>query len=424
MAKNHSSGKWRKWAGGALAVTVLGGGGVWGARRLSGPAAVEVPLARVERGEFVISVRARGEMRSSRSTVIAAPRSPESRIVRLAEAGKIIKAGEVAVEFDPATQEQVFLERQSEVRRVDSEIVQAQAQHRIVNEQDATLLMQTEYNLERARLEASKQEILSEIQGAKNRIDVSIAEGERAKTKGAMEAHQQVQQAELTRLARRRDRTVGDMDRAKGYLENMALRAPADGMVTILPNSRSGGEGQANPPFKAGDRTFTGAAILEIPDLSHMHVEVRIEEVDRGTLKIGQAAKVRVDAVPDLEMDGTLEWISPIAVVAFRSFPPERNFPARIALAKLDPRLRPGMSATTEIVIDRQDSVLAIPVQASFEMGGQLTVFVREGGRYRRQQIQAGQRNGRELLVLSGLSEGQAVALENPEEAAKKKLGR
>ena len=97
---------------------------------------------------------------------------PDPRIVRLAESGKPIKKGDVVVEFDAAQQEQTYLERYTSVRTADSEIVQTKASHRMADETDGMNLMTSQYNLERAKLEASKAEILSEIEGAKNRIDV------------------------------------------------------------------------------------------------------------------------------------------------------------------------------------------------------------------------------------------------------------
>ncbi len=413
----------RRWVLGWMLVLLVGAGAVYASLRLSAPPAIDVPMARVQRGDFVISVKGRGEIKSARSVLITAPQTPESRIVRLAAAGKPIKKGEVVVEFDPVTQEQNYLDRNSQVRQADSEIVQARAQHRIVNEQDSMQVMKTQYDLERAKLEASKQEILSEIQGAKNRIDVGIAQGEVSKAETSLKSHKMSQEADLARLGEKKDKTVRDMDRAKKYLENMALRAPIDGIVIVMPNFRAGGQfGQSPPPFKEGDRAWTGAPIAEIPDMSELQVEFRIEEVDRGLLKIGQSVRMKIDAVPDLELEGTLDWISPIAQLLFRSWPPEKNFPAKSSVKKPDPRLRPGMSATAEIIIERQPSALLIPIKSSFEIDGKPTVFVQKGKEFQRQPIKAGKRNANDLVVLAGLREGQTIALENPEEAARKKL--
>jgi RND family efflux transporter MFP subunit len=383
---------------------------------------VEVPVAKVRRGEFVIAVRTRGEIRSTRSELIAAPQVPDPRIVKLAESGKPIKKGEVVVEFDAAQLEQSMLERATSVRTVDSQIVQTKASHQITDELDQMNLMTTMFNVERAKLEASKAEIVSAIEGAKSRIDVGITEGELGQVKTTMKSHEIAQAADLERLQQSKDKTLRDVDRTKGYLSRMVLRAPIDGIVNLLPNFRASGSwGQSPPPFKEGDRAWTGAAIAEIPDLSEMRIDLKLEEVDRGKLQLGQKSKIRVDAIPDREFAAQLDWISPIASLIYRGFgSSDKTFPARATLGGTDARLRPGMSASAEIVIESQPNQLLIPARASFLHNGKPAVWVQKGADFVIRNIEVGKRNETEMVVTSGLREGEVVTLENPIEAAKK----
>lgn len=386
------------------------------------PPPPEVPTARVERRDFVTAVRARGELKSTRSVVISAPQTPNLTIVRLAESGKPIKKGEIVVAFDAAAQEEEYLEELTELRQVESEIVQAKAQHSIADEQNAMLVMQSEYNVERAKLEASKQEILSEIEGLKNWIDVGITEGELSKAETNAQATDLSQEADLDRLRERRQKAVRDLERIKIYLDSMVLRAPTDGIVHVLQNFRAGGSwGQTRPPFQEGDTVWTGAPIAEIPDLNSLRAEFRIEEIDRGRIEIGQPVRIRVDAVPDADLMGKLEWVSPIATLIFRRFPPDKNFPAQASISNLDDRLRPGMSASVEIEVERRPDVLVIPAKASFQIDGRPTVFVREEGRYRPQPIKVAARNSNEIVIGDGVEEGHVIALENPRLAETKR---
>ena len=88
----------------------------------------------------------------------------------------------------------------------------------------------------------------------------------------------------------------------------MQLRAPTDGIVNVLPNFRAQGSfGQSQPPFKEGDNAWTGAEIVEIPDLTQMYVDLKLEEVDRGQIQLGQNVKIRVDAIPDKEFTAELD---------------------------------------------------------------------------------------------------------------------
>lgn len=403
-------------------LVLAGGGAVYGYRYATKETKVEVPVARVRTSEFVIAVRTRGEIKSVNSMIISAPQIPDPRIVRIAESGKPIRKGEVVIEFDTAQQEQNLLEQNTSVRTVDSEIIQTKASHQMIDEQDAMNLMTAQYNLERAKLDASKAEVVSQIEGAKSRLDVGISEGELKQVNTILTAHGATQQADLDRLQQRKDKTVRDVDRAKGYLGKSVLRAPQDGIVNILPNFRAQGSfGTAPPAFKEGDRAWTGAAIAEIPDLSNMRIDLKLEEVDRGKLKLGQKVRIRVDAIADRELPAQLDWISPIAAVNFRGMGlTEKTFPARATLAQLDNRLRPGMSATAEIVIESEPKSLLIPVRASFMNNGKPAVYVQQGDKFVIRQIEVGKRNDTDMIVLKGLREGEQVALENPIEAAKR----
>jgi HlyD family secretion protein len=392
------------------------------AYRLTGTTEVDVPVAKVRRADFVISVRVRGEIKSTHSVILDAPQVPDVRITRLVESGRPVKKGDVVVEFDAAQQEQNLLERNTSVRTVDSEIVQTKASHTIENEADSMNLMTAQYNVERAKLDASKAEVVSAIDGAKNRIQVGVSEGEQKQVETSITSRKVSHDADIERLDQKKDKSLRDVVQAKDYLSKMVIRAPLDGIVNILPNFRSGGSfGQSPPGFKEGDRAWTGAQIAEIPDLSEMRVEMKLDEVDRGKLVPGQLVKIRVDAIPEKEFTASLDFISPIAALIFKGFGnSDKVFPCRATLKNLDPRLRPGMSASAEVIIEREPNALLIPSRASFLLKGKPAVYVQKGQQFLTRQIQVGRRNEDDIVVLGGLKEGELVTLESPAEAAKR----
>ena len=403
-------------------VLLLCGGGVFAAYQYTGTTEVEVPVARVRRGDFIISVRTRGDVKSARSVILKAPQVPQLRIVHLADNGRPVHKGEVVVEFDGVQQEQNVISRTTDVRAADGDIVQTKATQKMDNEADAMSKMSSEYDLERAKLDASKAEVLSAIDGEKNRIQVGVSEGSLQTVNASINAHQVGHDADLNRLNQRKDKAVRDMNLAQSYLGMMQLKAPNDGIVNVLPNFRSGGSfGQSTPPFKEGDNVWTGAEIAEIPDLSEMYVDLKLEEVDRGKLRLGQAVKVRVDAVPDKEFEAELDYISPIAALVFKGgSTPEKTFPARATLKNLDPRLRPGMSASTEVIIERVPNTILIPVRASFSKDGKPAVYLQKGKDFVIRGIRVGKQNDEDIIVTGGLKEGDTVTLESPAEAAKR----
>lgn len=406
------------WTGALL----LFAGGGYAAYRYTGATEIEVPVARVRRADFVVSVRTRGDIKSARSTILKAPQVPGLRITHLAANGQPIGRGEVVVEFDSVGQEQLVISRTTQVQSVEGDIVQMKATQKMNDEQDAMSKMTAEYALERAKLDASKAEVLSAIEGEKNRIAVGVTEGALQQVKASINAHQVGNEADLARVGQSRDKTIRDLDTAKKYLSLMQLRAPTDGVVNVLPNFRAQGTfGQSQPPFKEGDNAWTGAEIVEIPDLSQLYIDLKLEEVDRGRLQIGQQVKIRVDAIPDKEFVAELDYISPIAALIFKGgSTPEKTFPARATLKALDPRLRPGMSASAEIVIERNPGQLLIPARASMDKEGKPAAYIQTGKDFVMRNIEIGKRNDDDVVVTGGLKEGDVVALESPAEVAKK----
>ena len=78
------------------------------------------------------------------------------------------------------------------------------------------------------------------------------------------------------------------------------------------------------------------------------------------------------------------------------------------------------MSASAEIIIERQPNALLIPSRASFLEQGKPAVYVQQGQQFLKRTIEVGRRNDDDIVVLKGLKEGEIVTLENPAEAAKR----
>jgi len=223
-----------------LGLLTFAGAG-YAAFRLTGSAEIEVPVARVRRADFVVSVRTRGDIKSAHSTILKAPQVPGLRITHLAANGQPIHKDQVIVEFDAVGQETLVIARTTNMQAVDGDIVQLKATQKMNDEQDAMSKMSAEYALERAKLDASKAQVLSAIDGEKYRIGVGVSEGSLQQVKASINAHQVGNEADLARLGQSKDKAVRDLDTAKKYLSLMQIRATTEGVVNVLPNFRAQG---------------------------------------------------------------------------------------------------------------------------------------------------------------------------------------
>jgi multidrug efflux pump subunit AcrA (membrane-fusion protein) len=78
------------------------------------------------------------------------------------------------------------------------------------------------------------------------------------------------------------------------------------------------------------------------------------------------------------------------------------------------------MSSTAEIIIERLPNQLLIPIRSSFDREGKPAVYVQIGKNFATRQIQVGKRNDEDIVVTSGLQEGEIVTLESPADAVKR----
>ena len=393
---------------------VLSGVVVLGVRR-DRPSSI--PSAPVTRGTFQDFLQLRGEIRPLRSTVLTAPSSgADLQIVELVRNGATVAAGDVIVQFDPTTQARTLEQKQSELKQAESEIERAEAEQRRRVQAAETDLDQARSAVTRARLDLEKRDLVSRVEGDKLVLALSDAEQHVKEIERIVDGECQASAADVTIARQKRDKALYDVRETERIIGSLTMRAPAAGSISLLPNFRAGTPfSRSAPEFKRGDRAWFGAPIAELPDLSSVQMTCRIDEADRGRVQPDANALVRVDAVPDRELTGTLRAIAAVAKPDFTLFPPVRNFDVTIGLTDTDSRLRSGMSATARIEVDRLTGVLMVPAGAVFQRGGGASVFAVRGDRVEERAVTV-LRRGRDQVVLgNGVREGERVALEEPD---------
>ena len=184
-------------------------------------------------------------------------------------------------------------------------------------EQNATAVMKAGYDIERAKLDASKGDTVSRLDIEQAKLAVVDAQQRERELKEKVKSDETSAEADLSAKHHKREKALFDLRRAEQGLKNLELRAPAAGMVNVLPNFRSGSMFGGQQEFQEGDRAWPGAAILELPDLSSVHLEARLDESDRGRLQPKQDATVRIEAIPGKDFKATLDSISVLAKIDF-----------------------------------------------------------------------------------------------------------
>ncbi|MEJ2568129.1 MAG: efflux RND transporter periplasmic adaptor subunit, partial [candidate division WOR-3 bacterium] len=150
-----------------------------------------------------------------------------------------------------------------------------------------------------------------------------------------------------------------------------------------------------------------GTAIMTVADLSEMIVKASINEVDVVKLKKGQEVKIGFDAIRGVVYQGKVRRISP-------SGTEEDNlvvYPVEVEILNPDDRIRPGMTADLDIIIEKADNALSVPKQAVMSRDGQSTVLVKKQGRIIPEPVVTGISNEINMEIKSGLEEGDTVII-------------
>lgn len=377
-------------------------------------AAPDLPTTEVVRGEFVDTLELRGEIRPLKSVVLTSPmQSGELQIVKLARNGGPVKASDVVVEFDASTLKRTIQEKQSELKQATAEIEQAKAQTRISDEQNATARMKASYDVERAKLDLRRGDTVSRVDNETAKLAFADTEQKLKELEEKIVSDRITAEADLAAKVRKREKALFDLARAEDGLQKLQLKAPTDGIVNVLPNYRAGSLMGNAPEFRQGDRAWAGAAIIELPDLSSVHLVARVDETDRSRLQAGQEASVRIEAVPGRDFKARIDSISMLARVDYMStWPPPRNFDLNLLLLEVDPRVRPGMTAVARIATERLPNV--VPAEAVFQRNGSPIVFCLTGSAFVERTVRLAKRGKEQAIVASGIEPGERVATKRP----------
>jgi HlyD family secretion protein len=376
----------------------------------------DLPTTEVKKGEFVDAIEIRGEIRPLRSIVLTCPmQSGDLQIVKLTPSGTIVKPGDIVVEFDGSTLKRTMQEKQSELKQAEAEIEQATAQSRITAEQNATELMRARYNIERAKLDVNKGDTVSRLDLEKSKLAVVDAEQKLKELEAKIKSDTTAAEADQSAKRRKREKALFDFQRAERGLQNLQLKAPAAGMVNVLTNYRSGSTwGGGEVEFREGDRAWPGASVLELPDLSSVHLEARLDETDRGRLNTGQEAIIRIEAIPGREFKAKIDRISVLARGDYSSWPPTRNFDLNLVLTEIDPKIRPNMSAVARIATDRVKDVVLVPNESVFQRDGYPVVYRLNGSMFEEQRVEVARRGREQAIIAAGVTPGARIATRRP----------
>jgi HlyD family secretion protein len=380
------------WIGAAVVVVL---GVVTGmVLRGRGDKTLEVQTAKVDRQKIVQKVNATGKIQPKTQVEISADVSAKIARLPVVE-GQWVNKGTLLVELD----------RERYVAAVES----AEANVRSA-EANATLVRE---NMNRAEKEfARSKELLAT--GLESQADFDTKKAsyqvEVARHKAALD---QVEQAKAT------------LKQARDDLSKTTIYAPMAGTISAL--NKEQGEIALGSQFQKD-------VILVVADLTKMEADVNVDENDIGSIALGQKAEIEVDALPDQVLEGVVAEIANSANATGAGTSDQKTeFEIKVSIINPPKVLRPGMTATANVITKTNDNALSVPLQSvAVRTLDQLTVkgekrkdaearykpdkdgfveivFCIEKGKAVAKQVQTGIQSDELIEIRDGLKEGDEV---------------
>ncbi len=375
-----------------LVVAAIITGGVM-ARRTDAP---EIQTAKVEKRPLLESkVTANGEVRPILLINLTAEVPGRVTDVFVKE-GEFVKKGQKIVRLDPTQQESSVSVQEASLRASQADVQNQNAAiivaENAINTSTASLYS-SQADLERAMVDQANANIeykrnaeLLEAQiiskavfdSAKARLDSATASVNAAKAR-VNQAQSQIQDSKL-----RVDQNKASLrsSQARVAQQQASLRSQTDFLRKTVQYASIEGV-IANKPIEVGTyavANFSSTPLVIIADMSTINVEVKVDETDIGNVKVGQKAKIKVDALGEKEIDGdvveraasaTTRDGKDISQTGNSGNQSAKEFKVVVRLVNLAPevreKLRPGMSSTATIYTDRRENIVSIPLQSLVE---------------------------------------------------------
>jgi multidrug efflux pump subunit AcrA (membrane-fusion protein) len=274
-------------------------------------------------------------------------------------------------------------------------------------------LINLKYNLEEKKiaLDQSKYEPPATIR----QVQIDLEKGERAFDQADKNYKLRLEKAvanmqEVTASYNQAQRKLTQMNEV---LKAFTITAPKSGMV-IYRRNWDGNKMGVGATISAWDNI-----VAELPDLSEMISKTYVNEIDISKIKLGQSVQIGIDAFPEKKFTGKVTEVANIGEQLQGTN--AKVFEVKILVHEFDSILRPAMTTKNTILTATVDSVHFIPLESVFNNDTLTFVYKKNGSQTIRQQIMVGLANDNEIIVKEGLTDGDEILLNAPENNAKLK---
>lgn len=241
-------------------------------------------------------------------------------------------------------------------------------------------------------------DVLARIDDERLKLELARSEAELRRLRQDLERQREMHERDMIsteafeRLQYEFEAQQAAHELARLELSYTAITAPIDGVVS-------------ERMIKIGNMVSTTEPVFRVTALDPLIATLHVPERELARLAPGQAAALSADALPGERFVGVIDRISPVIDADSGTF--------RVTVELSDPtgRLRPGMFGRFDIVYDRREQAVLVPVESVLIEDGEASVFVVTDGEAQRRSVEVGYRNNGHYEIVSGIEPGESVVV-------------
>jgi len=374
----------------------------------------------VVKGEFLNEVIISGEAQSTSLKNIDGPsnlrkfRLNNIKIQDLIPEGTVVKEGDYVGKLDPSAVNEQIIDAQLSLESAESKYLQEQLDTTLTLKQERTAIKDILFNIEEDKLELKQSIYESPVTIKQLEIKIERAERDLKENKEDYSIKKRKAIAKMVEVGTEVSKIRTKLEDLIALQKSFTIHSNASGMVTYAKNW-DGSKKKVGSDINAWNLT-----IATLPDLTKMESKTYSNEVDIRKIKKDQTVLVGFDAFPDITMKGVVTSVANVGENKRGS--DIKLFQVLIKLNESNSNIRPGMTTSNRILIQKEEDVLMIPLEAVFSKDSLSYVYRKSGFSINKQQIELGNANEDVVIITKGLNEKDVVYLSKPEGLEEKNI--
>jgi len=368
---------------------------------------------KVNRGDFVSEVTTSGEAQSNSLKKINGPENlrkfkiRDIKIQDLIPEGTVIKEGDYVGRLDPSNVNEQIIDAKLNLETSISKYTQQQLDTTLNLKQERNSIKDLKFNIEEVELEL--QQSIYEPPASIRKLEINLEKLKRD-LKERDENYQikkKQANARMVEVGTEVSKIRNKLQDLNKLLKSFTIYSDSNGMLTYVKNW-DGSKKKVGSTISPWD-----PSIANLPDLTKMESKTYANEVDIRKIKKDLKVKIGFDAFPEMQIEGIVTEVANVGEKKRGS--DIKVFQVLIELKETNDNVRPGMTTSNIIITNEKRNVLSIPIEAIFSKDSISYVYAKSGFSVIKKQVELGDNNNDEIIIVNGLTEKDIVYLNKPD---------